>query len=188
MHLRDCFLFLDELEVVEGMRFDRGFISPYFITDPKTQACVLENPAILLVGGKVSTIQSVLPVLEEVLRAGRPLAIIAEDVEGEALAALIINKIRGSAKVVAIKAPGFGDQRKAMMTDLATLTGATLSNEEVGVKLEEMKLDDCGSCGKVKLPVFSERCSFMSIFISILAHRLQGRHHHPRWCWRRCSH
>ena len=143
-------ILVDELEVVEGMRFDRGFISPYFITNPKTQKCEFEKPLILLYDGKISNVQTIVPILEQVLsKAGRPLAIIAEDVDGEALTLLVLNKLRGAAKVVAIKAPGFGDNRKASMQDLAVLTGAQLISEEVGLKLENATLEQLGSCRKL---------------------------------------
>jgi len=140
---------VDELEVVEGMRFDRGYISPYFITNPKTQKVEFDKPYILLVDGKVSSVQPLVPILEQVLRTSRPLAIIAEDVDGEALTLLVLNKLRGTAKVVAIKAPGFGDNRKASLQDLAVLTGGTVISEEVGLKLETATLESLGSCGKL---------------------------------------
>jgi len=139
----------DELEVVEGMKFDRGFISPYFITNPKTQRAELDNPLILFFEGKISNIHSLIPLLEAALQTSRPFAIIAEDVEGEALATLIMNKIRGSAKLVAIKAPGFGDNRKAHMQDMAVLCGATVVSEELGMKLENVGVDVLGSCKKL---------------------------------------
>lgn len=139
----------DELEVVEGMKFDRGFISPYFMTDTKTMKAELEDPAILLVDGKVSSIQSLLPILEGVARDGRALLIIAEDVDGEALSTLILNKLRGGLKVVAVKAPGFGDNRKNTLADLATLTGATLVSQETGMKLESTTPDMLGSAKKI---------------------------------------
>ena len=143
-------ILVDELEVVEGMRLDRGFISPYFITNPKTQKVEFEKPLILLYDGKISNVQTIVPILEQVLsKAGRPLAIIAEDVDGEALTLLVLNKLRGSAKVVAIKAPGFGDNRKASMQDLAVLTGAQLISEEVGLKLENATLEQLGSCRRL---------------------------------------
>jgi len=135
------------LEVVEGMKFDRGYISPYFMTDPKTQQCTLENPLILVANNKISNVQALVPLLEEVLKQQRPLAIIAEDVEGEALAVLIVNKLRGNAKVCAIKAPGFGDNRKENLQDICVLTGATLVTDEVGLKLEDCNISHLGSCG-----------------------------------------
>jgi chaperonin GroEL len=139
----------NELEVVEGMKFDRGFISPYFVTDNKTQACEMENPFILLVEKKVSSLQSIIPVLETVVKQQRPLLIIAEDVESEALAALVINKIRGGVKVCAVKAPGFGDNRKASLQDMAVLTGATVVSEDLGHRLETTTPDMLGSAKKV---------------------------------------
>jgi chaperonin GroEL len=139
----------DELEVVEGMKFDRGYISPYFITNAKTQRAELENPLILFYEGKISNIHTLIPLLEQALQSGRPFAIIAEDVEGEALATLIMNKIRGSAKLVAIKSPGFGDNRKAAMQDMAILCGGTLVSEEMGMKLETVGVDVLGSCKKL---------------------------------------
>ncbi len=137
------------LEVVEGMRFDRGYISPYFITDPERMEAVLENPYILLYEKKISAIQDLLPILEQVLRAGRPLVIIAEDLEGEALATLVVNKLRGTINCVAVKAPGFGERRKAMMEDIAILTGGTFITEDLGIKLENVRLDQLGSAEKV---------------------------------------
>lgn len=139
----------DELEVVEGMKFDRGYISPYFMTDPKTQQCTLENPLILVANEKISNVNSLVPILEEVLKQQKPLAIIAEDVEGEALAVLIVNKLRGNAKVCAIKAPGFGDNRKENLQDICILTGATLVTDEIGLKLEDVNISHLGSCGKL---------------------------------------
>ena len=139
----------DELEVVEGMKFDRGFISPYFMTDTKTMKAEMDDPSILLYDGKISSIQSLLPILETVAREGRSLMIIAEDVDGEALSTLILNKLRGGLKVVAVKAPGFGDNRKNTLADLATLTGATLVSQETGQKLESVTMDMLGSCKKI---------------------------------------
>ena len=125
-----------ELEFVEGMQFDKGYISPYFVTDTEAMEARLEEPRILLVGGKVSRIQDLLPVLEKLVEGGKPLLIVAEDVEGEALATLVVNKLRGSFTAVAVKAPGFGDRRKAMLEDIAILTGGKLISEDIGVKLE----------------------------------------------------
>jgi chaperonin GroEL len=125
----------NELEVVEGMKFDRGYISPYFITDPKTQRVEFEDALILIVDKKISTFQSIFPVLEHGLKVQKPLLVIAEDVESEALAALIMNKLRGNLKVAACKAPGFGDNRKANLQDIATLCGAQVVSDEVGVKV-----------------------------------------------------
>ena len=141
----------DELEVVEGMKFDRGFISPYFITDQKSQKVEMENPLILLVEKKISSIQPLLPLLESVVREQRPLLIIAEDVETEALATLILNKLRGGVKIAAVKAPGFGDNRKANLQDIATLVGGTVVSEELGLKLENMELKDLGTCKTVSI-------------------------------------
>lgn len=141
----------NELEVVEGMKFDRGFISPYFITDTKAQTCELENPLILLVEKKVSSIQQIIPLLEKVIKAQSSLLIIAEDVESEAMATLVVNKLRAGIKVCAVKAPGFGDNRKATMQDLAVLTGGTVISEEMGMKLEEVEPHHLGSCKKVTI-------------------------------------
>jgi len=138
-----------ELEFVEGMRFDTGYISPYFVTDPERMEVSYEAPHVLLVEGKVSRVEELLPLLERVVSAGRPLAIIAEDVEGQALATLVVNKLRGSFKAVAIKAPGFGERRKAMLQDLAMLTGGQVISAEVGLKLENLTLDLLGSARKV---------------------------------------
>ena len=139
----------NELEVVEGMQFDRGYLSPYFINNPEKQIAVLEEPAILLHDKKISSIRDLLPVLEEVAKAGRPLLIIAEDVEGEALATLVVNSMRGVLKVAAVKAPGFGDRRKAMLDDIAVLTGATVIAEETGGQLEKVTLADLGRAKRV---------------------------------------
>ena len=139
------------LEVVEGMKFDRGFISPYFITDPKTQTCELENPLLLLVEKKVSNLQQLVPLLESVIKSQSSLLIIAEDVESEALATLVVNKLRAGIKVCAVKAPGFGDNRKATMQDLAILTGGTVISEEVGMKLEDVQPMHLGKCKKVTI-------------------------------------
>src|SRR5438067_2749354 len=138
-----------EMDLVEGMRFDKGYISPYFVTDPERMEAVLEDPYVLLVGSKISAVRDLLPVLEKVMQAGRPLAIIAEDVEGEALATLVVNKIRGTFKSVAVKAPGFGERRKAMLQDIAILTGGQVITEEVGLKLENATLDLLGRARKV---------------------------------------
>jgi chaperonin GroEL len=139
----------NELEVVEGMQFDRGYLSPYFINTQSNQTVELEKPYILLVDKKVSNIRELLPVLEGVAKAGRPLLVIAEDVEGEALATLVVNNIRGILKVAAVKAPGFGDRRKAMLQDIATLTGGTVISDEVGLQLEKATLDQLGEAKKV---------------------------------------
>lgn len=141
----------NELEVVEGMKFERGFISPYFITDAKTQTCVLENPVVLLVEKKVSSLQQLVPLLESVIKSQSSLLIIAEDVESEALATLVVNKLRAGIKVCAVKAPGFGDNRKATMQDIALLTGGTVISEETGMKLEDVQPAHLGRCKKVEI-------------------------------------
>ncbi|MEV0869541.1 chaperonin GroEL [Brachybacterium paraconglomeratum] len=138
-----------ELELTEGMRFDKGYISPYFVTDAERQETVLEDPYILLLSSKVSSVKDLLPLLEKVIQAGKPLAIIAEDVEGEALAVLVVNKLKGSFKSVAVKAPGFGDRRKAMLEDMAILTGGQVIAEEVGLKLETAGLEQLGQARKI---------------------------------------
>lgn len=141
--------FITELEVVEGMQFDRGYASPYMITDTDKMEAVLNNPYILITDKKISNIQEVLPVLEQVVQSGKPLLIIAEDVEGEALATLVVNKLRGTFTAVAVKAPGFGDRRKAMLGDIATLTGGEVITEELGLELKSTKLEQLGRAGKV---------------------------------------
>jgi len=138
-----------DLEFVEGMQFDKGYLSPYFVTDPERQEAVLEEPYILLNQGKITSVQDLLPVLEKVMQSGRPLLIVAEDVEGEALATLVVNRIRGTFSSVALKAPGFGERRKAMLQDMATLTGAQVIAEEVGLKLDSVTLEMLGSARKV---------------------------------------
>ncbi len=138
-----------DMDLVEGMRFDKGYISPYFSTDTERMEAVLENAYLLLVSGKITAVRDVLPVLEKVMQSGRPLLIIAEDVEGEALATLVVNKIRGTFKSVAVKAPGFGERRKAMLQDIAILTGATVIAEEVGLKLENASIELLGTARKV---------------------------------------
>ena len=140
-----------ELEVVEGMQFDRGYLSPYFVTNPEKMTCDLEDPYILLHEKKLSSLQSMLPLLETVVQSGRPLLIIAEDIEGEVLATLVVNKLRGGLKVAAVKAPGFGDRRKAMLEDIAILTGAQVVSEDLGVKLENVKLDMLGRAKKINI-------------------------------------
>ena len=140
-----------ELDVVEGMQFDRGYLSPYFINNPEKQAALMDNPFVLLYDKKVSNIRDLLPVLEQVAKAGRPLLIIAEDVDGEALATLVVNTIRGILKVVAVKAPGFGDRRKAMLEDIAILTGGKVIAEEVGLTLEKVTLEDLGSAKRIEV-------------------------------------
>ena len=138
-----------ELELTEGMRFDKGYISPYFVTDPERMETVIEDPYILIANAKISAVKDVLPILEKVMQSGKPLVILAEDVEGEALATLIVNKIKGTFRSVAVKAPGFGDRRKAMLQDIAILTGAQVISEEVGLKLEDTGLDMLGKARKV---------------------------------------
>jgi chaperonin GroEL len=137
------------LDVVEGMQFDRGYLSPYFVTDPERMEAVMENPYILIFEKKISAMKDLLPVLENVARSGRPLLIIAEDLEGEALATLVVNKLRGTLQVCAVKAPGFGDRRKAMLQDIAVLTGGQAVSEDLGIKLENVQLSDLGQAQKV---------------------------------------
>jgi len=137
------------LEVVEGMQFDRGYLSPYFVTDPERMEVVLENPIVLIHEKKISSMKDLLPVLEQVARLGRPLLIIAEDIEGEALATLVVNKLRGTLQAAAVKAPGFGDRRKAMLEDIAILTGGRAITEDLGIKLENIKLEDLGKAKKI---------------------------------------
>lgn len=139
------------LDVVEGMQFDRGYLSPYFVTDPEGMEAVLEDPYILIHDKKIASMKDLLPVLEKVVQTGRPLLIISEDVEGEALATLVVNKLRGTVKVAAVKAPGFGDRRKAMLDDIATLTGGRVISEEVGFKLENAVLTDLGTAKKITI-------------------------------------
>src|SRR5947208_2466214 len=138
-----------ELEFVEGMQFDKGYISPYFVTDPEAMEARIEDPHILLVGGKVSRIQDLLPLLEKLVEGGKPILVVAEDVEGEALATLVVNKLRGTFTAVAVKAPGFGDRRKGMLEDMAVLTGAQVISDEVGLKLENATLDLLGKARRV---------------------------------------
>jgi len=140
-----------ELDVVEGMQFDRGYLSPYFVTNSEKMVCELDNPYILLHEKKLSNLQAMLPVLEAVVQSGRPLVIVAEDVEGEALATLVVNKLRGGLKVAAVKAPGFGDRRKAMLEDMAVLTGGQVISEDVGIKLETTTLDMLGTAKKIRI-------------------------------------
>ena len=140
-----------ELDVVEGMQFDRGYLSPYFITNSDKMTTELDNPYILLHESKLTNLQPMVPLLEAVVQSGRPLMIISEDVEGEALATLVVNKLRGGLKVVAVKAPGFGDRRKAMLEDIAILTGGQVISQDLGIKLENVKLEDLGSCKKIKV-------------------------------------
>lgn len=140
-----------ELDVVEGMQFDRGYLSPYFVTNPDKMSCEYDNPYILLYDQKISSLQPLLPVLEAVVQSGRPLLIVAEDIEGEALATLVVNRIRGGLKVCAVKAPGFGDRRKAMLQDMAILTGGQVISEELGMKIENVTLDMLGVAKKVEI-------------------------------------
>lgn len=138
-----------DLQVVEGMQFDRGYLSPYFVTDAETLEAVLENPVVLLSDKKISSMRDMLPILEQVAKLGRPILIIAEDIDGEALATLVVNKLRGTLGVAAVKAPGFGDRRKAMLEDIAVLTGAKVITEDLGIKLEHVMLEELGSAKKV---------------------------------------
>jgi len=140
-----------ELDVVEGMQFDRGYLSPYFITDAEKMRCELDDPYILLNEGKLSSLQAMLPILEAVVQTGKPLLIIAEDIEGEALATLVVNKLRGGLKIAAVKAPGFGDRRKSMLQDIAILTGGTVISEDLGIKLESVTLKDLGTAKHVHI-------------------------------------
>jgi chaperonin GroEL len=137
------------LEIVEGMQFDRGYLSPYFVTDAERMECVLENPYILIHEKKISNMRDLLPILEQVSKSGRPMLIIAEDVEGEALATLVVNKLRGTLKIAAVKAPGFGDRRKAMLEDIAILSGGKCITEDLGIKLENIKMEDLGQAKKI---------------------------------------
>src|ERR1700745_4255858 len=139
------------LDVVEGMQFDRGYLSPYFVTDPERMEVVLENPVILIHEKKISSMKDLLPVLEQVARLGRPLLIVAEDIEGEALATLVVNKLRGTLQAAAVKAPGFGDRRKAMLEDIAILSGGRAITEDLGIKLENIKMEDLGKAKKVTI-------------------------------------
>jgi chaperonin GroEL len=140
-----------ELEVVEGMQFDRGYISPYFVTNAEKMRAEMEDPYLLIYEKKLSALNELLPLLEAVVQTGKPLLIIAEDVEGEALATLVVNKLRGGLKVAAVKAPGFGDRRKAMLQDIAILTGGTAISEDLGIKLDQVKLDMLGKAKKVMI-------------------------------------
>jgi len=139
----------DELEVVEGMQFDRGYLSPYFVTNPEKMTCELENPLILLTDSKITSLKDLIPILEQVQKTGRPLLIIADDLEGEALATLVLNKLKGVLNITAVKAPGFGDRKKAMLNDIAILTGGTLVTEELGLTLEKVTLAELGQCTKI---------------------------------------
>src|SRR4029079_895925 len=139
------------LEVVEGMQFDRGYLSPYFVTNAETMKAELESPVILLSEKKISSMRDILPLLEQVAKAGKPILIIAEDVEGEALATLVVNKLRGTISVAAVKAPGFGDRRKAQFEDIAILTGGKVISEDLGIKLENVKIEDLGRAKKITI-------------------------------------
>jgi chaperonin GroEL len=140
-----------ELEVVEGMQFDKGYLSPYFVTDPERMECTLEDAYVLIFEKKISNMQDLLPLLEAVAKSGKPLLIVAEDVEGEALATLVVNKLRGTLHICAVKAPGFGDRRKAMLDDIATLTGGQLVSEDLGIKLEGISLEELGRCKRIHI-------------------------------------
>jgi chaperonin GroEL len=139
------------LDIVEGMQFDRGYISPYFVTDPEKMECDLENPYVLILEKKISVMKDLVPLLEQIAKMGRPLFIIAEDIEGEALATLVVNKVRGTLKCAAVKAPGYGDRRKGMMQDIAILTGGSYISDDLGISLENMKLSDLGTCKKITI-------------------------------------
>jgi chaperonin GroEL len=139
------------LEVVEGMQFDRGYLSPYFVTDPERMECVLEDPLILIHEKKISAMKDLLPILEKIAQSGKALLVIAEDLEGEALATLVVNKLRGTLKVAGVKAPGFGDRRKAMLEDIAILTNGRAITDDLGVKLENIKLEDLGTAKRVTI-------------------------------------
>jgi chaperonin GroEL len=139
----------DELEVVEGMQFDRGYLSPYFVTNSEKMTCELDNPLLLLTDAKITSLKDLVPVLEQIQQTGRPLVIIADDLEGEALATLVLNKLKGVLNITAVKAPGFGDRKKAMLNDISILTGATLITDELGLTLEKATLNELGQCAKV---------------------------------------
>src|ERR1044072_9153826 len=139
------------LETVDGMQFDRGYVSPYFVADPEKMEAVLEDAFILIHDKKISSMKDMLPVLEKVAQRGRPLLISAEDIEGEALATLVVNKLRGTLRVCAVKAPGFGDRRKAMLEDIAILTGGKVISEDLGIKLQNVKLEDLGRAKKITI-------------------------------------
>ncbi|MFM6409876.1 MAG: chaperonin GroEL, partial [Microcystis sp.] len=140
-----------ELEITEGMRFDKGYISPYFVTDTERMECVFEDPAILITDKKIGLVQDLVPILEQVARQGKPLVIIAEDIEKEALATLVVNRLRGVLNVTAVKAPGFGDRRKAMLEDIAVLTGGQVISEDAGLKLETTKIDSLGTARRITM-------------------------------------
>src|SRR5918997_5633848 len=138
-----------ELDIVEGMQFDRGYLSPYFVTNPDRMECVLEEPLILIHEKKIAAMRDLLPLLEQVLQQGRSILILAEDVEGDALATLVVNRLRGTIKVCAVKAPAFGDRRKAILEDIATLTGGRVITEDLGIKLESVTLEDLGRAKRI---------------------------------------
>src|SRR5206468_10300652 len=140
-----------DLEFTEGMQFDKGYISPYFVTDQERMEAVLEDPYILIANQKIGSVRDMLPVVEQVVQSGKPLLIIAEDVEGEALATLVVNKLRGTLSAAAVKAPGFGDRRKAMLEDIAILTGGKVISEDLGIKLENVRLEDLGRAKKLTI-------------------------------------
>ena len=140
-----------ELQTVDGMQFDRGYLSPYFITDPDRMECIIEDARILIHEKKISSMKDLLPLLEQIAKMGKPLLIIAEDIEGEALATLVVNKLRGTLQCAAVKAPGFGDRRKAMLEDIAVLTGGRCLTEDLGIKLENITLDDLGRAKRVTI-------------------------------------
>jgi chaperonin GroEL len=153
-----------ELETVEGMQLDRGYLSPYFVTDPDRMECVLQDPYILIHEKKISNMQDVLPLLEQIARSGRPLLVISEEVEGEALATFVVNKLRGSLNVCAVKAPGFGDRRKAMLEDISILTGGKPIMEETGIRLESVQLEDLGRAKRIVINKESPRSSMAPEF------------------------
>jgi chaperonin GroEL len=161
----------NELEVVEGMKFDRGYISPYFVTDNKSMKVEFENPLVLIYDKKISSLQSFMPLLEKVAQSQRPLLVIAEDMEGEPLATLILNRLRAGLKVCAVKAPGFGENRKANLKDIAVLCGAEVVSEEVGMKLEEVELQSLGSARRVGLFVFLSATAAPARFVGARTRR-----------------
>lgn len=150
------------LDVVEGMQFDRGYLSPYFVTNTERMTCEMEEPLILIKESKISNMKELLPVLEQCAKMSKPLMILAEDIEGEALATLVVNRLRGTLNVVAVKAPGFGERRKAMLKDIATLTGGQVVSEDLGIKMENLTVNDLGSCKRVVID--------------------KEKHHHRRRC------
>ena len=165
------------IEVVEGMQFDRGYISPYFVTDAEKMECVMDSPFILLHDKKISNLKDILPILEQTAQSGRPLLIIAEDVDQDALAALVVNRLRGSLKICAVKAPGFGDRRKEMLEDIAILTGGTVISADKGMQLTTATMQDLGTANKVTV---TKENSDLVQHHRLRARRQQGRHRHPR--------